>query len=162
MEEDIEFEINNKKFKLRVNGIVIFNNKVLTVEMYNNGFFCLPGGHICIGEDSKNAIKREYFEETGIDCEVDKLVAITENFFERKDSTKIHEISYYYLLIPNKEFEYKEEYNIIEDDHGEQVQHHFKWLDLFELERYNFKPSKIVNQLKNLNNLKDFNHYIIK
>ena len=34
--EDIEFKTETKKFKYRVNGIVIYNNKLLTIKMKNN------------------------------------------------------------------------------------------------------------------------------
>ena len=57
--EDIEIKTAQKKFKYRVNGIIIHNNKILTIKMKNNTSYCLPGGHVELGEDSKNAVLRE-------------------------------------------------------------------------------------------------------
>ena len=82
---DIEIENEFANFKLRVNGILINDNKILSVQMKKNGFYCLPGGHIEIGEDSKEAVVREFKEETGIDVKVERLISITENFFTRKN-----------------------------------------------------------------------------
>ena len=39
--EDIEFKTDAKKFKYRVNGIIIHNNKILTIKMKNNISYCL-------------------------------------------------------------------------------------------------------------------------
>ena len=57
---DIEIENKNDIFKLRVNGILMHENKILCVEMMRSGFFCLPGGHIEIVEDSKRALVIEH------------------------------------------------------------------------------------------------------
>ena len=50
--KDIEFKNETQKFKYRVNGIVIYNNKILTIKMKNNVSYCLPGGHVELGEDT--------------------------------------------------------------------------------------------------------------
>ena len=41
--EDIEFKTTNKKFKCRVNGLIIHDGKILTLRMKNNTSYCLPG-----------------------------------------------------------------------------------------------------------------------
>ena len=62
--EDIEFKTNEKKFKYRVNGMLIYKGKILVLKMKNNISYCLPGGHVELGESSAKAILREMFEET--------------------------------------------------------------------------------------------------
>lgn len=60
------------------------NNRVLFVEINNNGFLCCPGGHVELGEDSISEVKRETEEEIGVKCENVKLIALIENFFKNK------------------------------------------------------------------------------
>ena len=78
--EDIEFKTETKKFKYRVNGIVIYNNKLLTIKMKNNISYCLPGGHVELGEDTKTAMLREMLEELDTPVSIDKELAFVENF----------------------------------------------------------------------------------
>ena len=147
---DIEMENDFANFKLRANGILVKNNKILCVQMKKNGFYCLPGGHIEIGEDSKNAVIREIKEETGINTKVVRLISITENFFTRKNGKKIHEISFYYILEPENEISIKkDEYDIVEIDKGEKMEHHFKWIDRANIDKEDFRPREIKEKIKN-------------
>ena len=58
--------------------IIIFDNenKILMVKQYHEGreFWLLPGGGIELGENSKEAAKREMFEETGLEVSIGKLI----------------------------------------------------------------------------------------
>ena len=49
--------------------------------MKNNISYCLPGGHVELGEDSKTAILREMLEEINTSVSIDKELAIVENFY---------------------------------------------------------------------------------
>lgn len=161
--ENIDIEIQREcgNFKLRVNGILIVDNKVLSVKMQKNEFFCLPGGHIELGEDSKEAIIREMKEETGYDIMINKLIALTENFFTRKNGKKIHEISLYYLLDSVNEIKIKnQEYSVIENDKGEIINHKFKWIEINHIDNENFKPVMVKEKIKNQDY--KFEHIIIK
>lgn len=64
---------------LSVSGVVIKDNKVLLIR-HNygraKGRLVIPGGYLKIGEMPIDAIKREVFEETNIQCDVNKLVAM--------------------------------------------------------------------------------------
>ena len=63
MATDIRIATDTHKFKYRVNGIVIKDGKLLTIRMSNNTSFCLPGGHIELGEDTRSAAIREMKED---------------------------------------------------------------------------------------------------
>ena len=78
--KDIEFKTENEKFKYRVNGLVIRNGKLLTLLMKNKTSYCLPGGHVELGEDSRSAMMREMQEEIEASITIDKELAIVENF----------------------------------------------------------------------------------
>ena len=49
---DIKIDTLTDRFKFRVCGILKHNNKYLGVKIQNNTFYCLPGGHAEIGEDT--------------------------------------------------------------------------------------------------------------
>ena len=63
--------------KLAVNAVV-FNDKkqVLLAKRTDNGMWCIPGGHVDLGETLVQACIRELYEETGLKGEVIRLVGI--------------------------------------------------------------------------------------
>ncbi|MBO5477904.1 MAG: NUDIX domain-containing protein [Clostridia bacterium] len=155
MKQDISIENEKSKFKYRVSGILLKNDKILTVKINDNKFYCLPGGHVELMENTKDAVVREFKEETGIGTYVEKLLYVTENFFTNKK--ECHEVGFYYLLNTKNEIN-QEDYSLIENDNGEKVRLEFKWLDVKKLE--NFKPEFLKNRL-NFENL-NLEHLIIK
>ena len=56
MKEDISISYKDSKFKYRVSGILLKDNKLLTVKINNNDFYCLPGGHVEIMEDTNKTL----------------------------------------------------------------------------------------------------------
>lgn len=159
--EDIEFKNDKQKFKYRVNGIIINDNKILTIKMKNNISYCLPGGHVELGEDSKTAILREMLEEIDTTVSIAKEIAIVENFYLDKENLQTHEISFYYILNPeNLDKISLQKYEKKENDKGELKVHNFEWLDISLLNNYDFRPSFLKNKLINENY--DFEHIIIK
>lgn len=63
--------------KLAVNALV-FNGKgeVLLAKRTDNGLWCIPGGHVDLGETLAEACLRELSEETGLKGEVIKLIGV--------------------------------------------------------------------------------------
>ena len=84
---NIKINENNNNFKFRVAGLIINDNKFLTCQIMKKGFYCLPGGHSQVNENTIETIKREIKEETGLNTEVVKLKAVIENFFTRPNNT---------------------------------------------------------------------------
>lgn len=159
-DNDIKIDKLSGNFKFRVNGILMHNDEVLVAKIDNNPFYCLPGGHVKIGEDSKSAVIREIKEETGYDSHINKLVATTENFFVRKNGKKIHELGFYYLLnLDNKEVVNNKEYETIEENQ-EKTNLYFKWIPISELKDVDFKPQELKEKIENKD--MDFQHLIIK
>lgn len=159
--EDIEIKTDKKKFKYRVNGIVIKDNKILTIKMKNNISYCLPGGHVELGEDSKTAIIREMLEELDTNVTIQKELAVVENFYTDKNSLLTHEISFYYIVNPDNFSNISlEGYSKYENDKGEIKQHNFVWLPINTLREFDFRPTFIKEKL--INNNYEFEHIIIK
>ena len=67
---DVKINCEEGKFKFRVCGILKVNDKYLTVKIADNDFYCLPGGHVELGEDTDHAILREMKEELGYEVEL--------------------------------------------------------------------------------------------
>lgn len=152
MDVKIKSEVGN--FKMRVAGLVIKEEKLLTVNICDNGFYCLPGGHVHLGESSAEAIEREIKEEVNLTCKSKRLLAIIENFFG-----KTHEVCYYYVISPNEDIEVKD-YSIVENDEGELKNLEFKWIALDELKNHDFRPSVLIESLEKRDF--DFKHIITR
>lgn len=63
--------------KIAVN-VLAFNEKgeVLLARRTDNGLWCIPGGHVDLGETLAQACLRELYEETGLRAEVLRLVGV--------------------------------------------------------------------------------------
>lgn len=155
---DIRISNDDVNFKFRVSGMIMEDKKILFVEMNDSGVFCLPGGHVALGENTYDAVIRELEEETEIKVKINKYLGVMENFFKNKNDKVIHEIGFYYLM----ELEDKadlSDYVRMEDDHGKIVKHNFKWIAIDNLDNYNIMPKELKEMIKN--NKLEFNHMII-
>lgn len=143
---DIKIDSNEGKFKFRVCGILEYKGKYLAVRMNNNTFFCLPGGHVELGEDTDMAITREMKEELGFDVKIKRLVSINQNFFNGADGRKFHEIGYYYIVNAVDESKINpNDYTREEMDKGKLQHLTFKWFTKEELKNIDFRPNYITN-----------------
>lgn len=84
---------------LIVRAVICHEGKFLVTsvdEADREVFYTFLGGHMHMGETLVQCVKREVFEEIGLEVATDKLLYIVENFFHRRAS-KLHEIGYYFL-----------------------------------------------------------------
>ena len=147
--KDIKIKDENGKFRLRVSGMIIKNNKLLVHETQKFNGYCLPGGHVEVGESTKQAILREMKEELKINVKITNLFCINENIYDTGETTS-QEINYYYKL-ENLDFLPDESFSVKEIDKGIEKEHKFAWIDINDLCDKNFKPdhmAKII--MKNL------------
>lgn len=145
---DVKIDSAEGKFKFRVCGIVRVNNKYLTVKIQNNDFYCLPGGHVELGEDTDTAVLREMKEELGYEVKIVRLVSIIQNFFKAKDGRQFHELGYYYIVEPTNIDEVNlEDYVRMENDKGEMKRLEFRWFTLDELKETRFLPEILKEKL---------------
>lgn len=144
---DIKIDSAEGKFKFRVCGILEHNNKYLAVNMNDNGFYCLPGGHVELGEDTDTAVLREMQEELGYQVKIKRMVAFSQNFFEGKGK-KFHEIGVYYIVNAVDEKQVNTNDYIREELDKGVVQHlEFKWFTKQELKQIDFRPKFIADCL---------------
>jgi len=158
---DVKIDNETQSFKFRVNCIIFNKGKVLLLDMNKNGFLCLPGGHVHIGEDSKEAVIRETMEEVGITSQSQRLVACVENFFENKKGKKFHELSFYYVMEnPTIPEDKQKNFHYVENDEGKLVDLDFKWISLQDVEKEDIRPVVLKEILKD--GAKSFKHYFVK
>lgn len=65
--------------------------------------YALPGGHLEFGESLATCMSREFYEETRLNVEADKLVYVHENFYGHR-GVETHEIGFYFLVDLSSEF----------------------------------------------------------
>ncbi len=62
--------------KVGVNIAIIEDNRILLTRRKDFSVWCLPGGHVEIGESITQAATREAYEETGLTVELEHLIGI--------------------------------------------------------------------------------------
>ena len=95
-----------REFLVRACGILIHDDAVLAQEADDGRGgknYALPGGHLEFGEGLAMCMAREFYEETGLNVEAEKLVYVHENFYVLKSVTT-HEIGFYFLVDLNSSF----------------------------------------------------------
>ncbi|WMN11359.1 NUDIX hydrolase [Marivirga salinae] len=91
----------NRKFggkvRVRVGGILIEKNKILLLKHEGVGkkefLWSPPGGGMEFGENAEENLKREFFEETGLNILVQELLFVNEFM-----NDKIHAIEFFFKV----------------------------------------------------------------
>ncbi len=97
-------------FNLRVYGILLDKNKRVLVsdEFIRGAYFTkFPGGGLEFGEGTRDCLKREFMEETGLDVEVTDHIYTTDYFQMSAFNTSHQIISIYYFVKPLEEIKIK-------------------------------------------------------
>lgn len=92
----VAYDKDEAHFNYRVAGVAIHNGHILLDRNSRNSYWVLPGGHPEMMEPMTEALRREMYEEIGVDVKIIRLLWIIENFFHR--NRDIHEISFYFLM----------------------------------------------------------------
>lgn len=147
-------------FNIRVYGLLFDENRRLLVSdefIRGNYYTKLPGGGMEIGEGTRDCLKREFMEETGLDVIIGTHIYTTDFFQISAFNNKDQIISIYYEVISNhpvavpvktKPFDFLPE-QIANPDGESEV---FRWVDWEELseETMSLPIDKVViRQLKN-------------
>jgi len=76
---DIKTRIEGQVFVLAADAIIIMDSKLVLIKRRFEPFkgsWALPGGIVKMEETLEEAVVREVKEETGIDCEAERLVGV--------------------------------------------------------------------------------------
>jgi 8-oxo-dGTP pyrophosphatase MutT (NUDIX family) len=107
---DLTIPLENITLNIRV-AVLIRNRGGYILEESKNGY-CFPvGGRVKAGETSKEAAKREVFEELGVTVESLKLRGIVESFFGR-DGDRVQEICFVYTVSDAEDLELSNEFGV--------------------------------------------------
>ena len=141
-------------FNIRVYGVLINQqNQVLVSDEYIRGSYYtkFPGGGLELGEGTRDCLKREFKEETGLDVTIGDHIYTTDYFQQSAFNANDQIISIYYyvhskdvsnLQVKTKLFDF--ELHQIADQHGQsEVLRWIEWNDLNE-ESVSLPIDKIV------------------
>ena len=142
---DCTFITPEGKFNYRVGAIIIHNNKVLMATNKRDNYFYSVGGRVRMHETAEDAVKREVFEETNCNLEIDRLAIIHENFFTLEhNNQKYHEVCFYfYMMVPEDIEIYCSSVN------DENIDETMEWLPINELDKFIIHPDFFANELTN-------------
>lgn len=88
-------------FNIRVYGILLDKNKRVLISdefIRGNYFTKFPGGGLEFGEGTRDCLKREFNEETGLDVEIKEHIYTTDFFQISTFNNSDQIISIYYLV----------------------------------------------------------------
>lgn len=105
---DLTLPIGDFVLNVRV-AMIIKTDKGFIFEKHRDNYYFVVGGRVKAGESSKEAIKREVFEELGILLKNFYLRAVIENFFI-SGVRKFHEICFVYQTEDILEKEFSQEF----------------------------------------------------
>ena len=157
MSEDIRIKNDKFSFHYRVAGLIEQNGKFLIQKIDGYHYYILPGGHVKLGESSRDAIGREILEEVGCDIKSSKLFCVHENFY-MKNGVLEHFIENYFLINPESELN-NNNWSVQENDDGRIFNYNFYWFSIDEIKNIDLKPTAIKELIIN-NKYNDFNYLI--
>ena len=144
---------SNKRFNIRVYGLLIANNQVLVSDEFLFGRWVtkFPGGGLEWGEGINQCLIREFKEELSVEIQPQELFYIND-FFQQSFIDKSHQIiSIYYrvnCINPVQILTQQTAHNHLEMTHGSQV---FRWIKLSTInpQDFYFPIDKVVAKLLN-------------
>ena len=144
---DIGINSENGTFKLRATGVIVKDGKMLLARSRRFDGFVFFGGHIMVGENSRDAVLREAKEELGFDVKINRLICINENLFPLNESDFVaHEVSFYYLLEPVENIS-TENFEVYEKEGEHEYIHKYEWIDLQNTREHNVRPHWIADMI---------------
>ena len=95
LNKNISYTHDELKFKYRVVGIAIHDERTLLSRLETEDFWAFPAARQFF-EESAETLRREMKEELGTQVKIDRLLFAVENFLRWQKHC--HEIAFYYLI----------------------------------------------------------------
>lgn len=145
MTRDLTIDLGEQMLNCRTAGIIVKDNHVLLHKNKKDPFWALIGGRIQLGEDSAQAVEREFEEELGILAKAERLLWSVENFFTYK-GRPYHEYSFIYL-IQDVENRLHGTAEVISPEGGD---FHYEWMPLDIIGETPLKPAFLQEKLQQI------------
>ncbi len=117
-------------FRIGVYGIIIYEGKILLVNVRSTGKYFFPGGAVEMGETLTDALNREVLEETGIEVEIEKFLTFKEKFFYHDLLDEAYQHYYCFYICKPKTFD-------LLKAEGENIEKP-RWVDLNSVKKEDF------------------------
>ena len=145
MEYDCSFQQENERFRYRAAAIILEDGCALFAGNGLEDYFYSIGGAVHMGETAEDAVRREVYEETGVEYEIDRLAVIHENFFCEKSGPlkglDQHEVAFYFLMKPRGTKE------LHSNSYTQGVKETMHWLPIEALDQYKAFPTFLKDYL---------------
>ncbi|MCG9787665.1 NUDIX domain-containing protein [Vibrio mediterranei] len=142
------------KHRIRAAGIALQNNKILMLrvrDQYSGEYWIPPGGGLEDSDvSSKQALVREFREETGLDVTVGPLLCVRE--FHETSSDRYHVELFYLVESWRGELSLVNLEGLNDSEYIQQV----AWVDVENLNHYKVFPADIVSTVLPLIQAKQF------
>jgi len=143
--QELRFKEENKMFYYRTAAIIIEDNHVLMIKSDAVDYLYSVGGAVNHGETAEETVRRKVREETGVNYEIERLVFVYENIFQ-KDGHNLHGIEIFFLMKPRGTRE-----GLICKSHGMNgAKEHLHWLPLNGMTDVKLYPEFFKTRLHNL------------
>lgn len=123
--------MSDRSIEFIVRGLAIRGGLVLLCKSVKHGYHFLPGGHVEFGETAKDALIREFKEETAITATCGPVALVAEHIFERKKGP-CHEVNVvFHVELSDCEIRSLE------------PKIAFEWADLAQISELDLRPTSI-------------------
>ena len=156
MTKDISFGFDEYCFGVRTVGVVVRNGKVLVQHERDGNEYALPGGTVKLGETTEETLVREYYEETGSDIIIKKLLWTEESIWEY-NGKKQHGIAFYYLIDLQDDSIFQRSEFVSQKDNCNIV---LGWMPVNDLENIIIYPEFVKEEIHRIN--EPTKHFISK
>ncbi len=124
-------------FEVIARGLIMKDDKILLCKNKLEGHYYLPGGHVELGENSKEALIRELEEERGTLIKNIVFIGVIENIYQ-KERNNHYEINLIFRA---------EEENELEDEISREDHIAFEFFSPEKIKEIDLKPKILKDQL---------------
>ena len=146
---DVKIIAKDTSFHFRARGLIEQDGKFLIARGCGAECYHIPGGHVQVGEDTKQAICRELKEEIGCDVYVGNLFCVEEIFYNFNNQS-CHSLALHYCIKPKNKITVQSKTNDLE----------FKWVTKDELKNIDLRPEPVKQLIVGSDINSCFKHFI--
>jgi ADP-ribose pyrophosphatase YjhB (NUDIX family) len=128
-----------QRIEILARGLLIERGAILICRSVRAGYGFLPGGHVEFGESASGALRREFFEESGLDVHVKDCALVTEEVFQSGKHMH-HELNVVFHVERTRA---SDSSSIT----SREVEIAFEWVDLAAISRMDLRPPTVRDWL---------------